>query len=261
MGKWVEQEGSPDFQDGPGSARTLTRVFCTDANSGYTEALSRKFIKDVHTFSWNGIQLYLKSAGVLQNAAYDKVTLKWTDSTDAADVRFNQGVTRKEGEEEWEVQPCMKSETITDKTVELNTGKPFSEWGSTTEYKLGDQIMMPSVTLIWRKWIKFPFKNITIDATKGARMLPKTKAQAMNVLQTYMPGGWEGSANPNLVEYGEKAGPRIGMLLAESAEFPGHLLCVSISLEADGPMVCRTATYEWTNRPSGWSVPPYFVPS
>lgn len=251
MGKWVKQEGSPDYTVGPGGQRSYVEVYHAASNAGKAEVISRGYFQGRHNFAYDGSQLWLDRVNIRQHPGYDIVTLTWTaqeynGSGSGPDNRFADGVRRFNGEEEWTIRAALDSETVTETTPSLVDGDQATNWAGTAGFVIGESTMLvPGAVLVWKKWMK---KDRTIIPNQFyPTTVPRTKVAALNALQTYMPqqtGTYENGA------------PKVGKRL-DSSGTGAHLLCIGVSLDPDGDLVCRTAEFKWTNRTGGWPSPPY----
>lgn len=251
MTQWVEIDGSPNYRKGPGSTRTLTRMFHTEFGQGLAQAAAHAFVLD-STVVYDGNTLLLTQLNPYNDNGRDLVQIVWEGSSGSdgssplRDDSYNDGIRRYHGEEEWTFAGGMDNEIITDRTGDLKNGS--TSWREGSGYALGDTLMVPTLNLIWKKWFRKGAASLPGDLTTP-HTVPRTKADALSAAATYLAsevGAYEPGLNP----------PKLGKILGASA-LERKFLCVDIDVNADGNLVCRTATFKYTRDPAGWLCPPY----
>lgn len=247
---WTEIAGSPAWDK---SAQKLVRKFDATLNQGGAQAASNGYALG-NALTYDGVSLCCTGLAIANAEGKDEVTITWeTWQRQDRDSSYNDGVRRYPGEEEWTIETGTDSVELEEGT--LNYHSPAIEmhttnsqgWGDTaacpyvwkTSAGAGSQALMPNAYLVWKKWL-LPRVNPLAGGAALARRLPKNKADALQALQTYLPPG-NGPYEQN--------GPCIGKRLGPQG-FEAQLLCVDISLDQDGDLVCRTARYKWN--PEGW---------
>jgi len=252
MAKWVEINGSPNYRKGPGSARTLTRMFHADVGQGLAQAGAHGYILD-SLLDYDGTRLFLASINPYNDEGRDLVQISWENFGSNAgstipDQAYNGGVRRYHGEEEWSWASGLDTETITPETRALKGGSMASSWLLNSGYALGDSLLVPGLFLVWKRWFRTGLAHPVSDLLTS-HTLPRTKTAALASISAYLPDG-AGVYEPGI------AGPKIGKILGSSG-LERRFLCSDISIEADGDLVCRTAQFKYTRDPDGWMCPPY----
>ena len=251
MAAWVEINGSPNYRKGPGSTRTLTRLFHTDKDAGLAQASAHGYIQGAILIH-DGETLCITQVNPYNEDGHDLVQIVWENvSPDTAASRnpyYNDGVQRFDGEEEWTFSGGMESENISADTRSMNGS---TAWMSAPPpgYAIGKPLLVPGLYLVWKKWFRTAVSQggggITVNRT-----VPRTKLSAIAAVESYLPEGSGG------YETGGAAAPKMGKRLGpEGTE--KRFLCTDIGIEPDGDLVCRTATFRYTRDPEGWLCPPY----
>ena len=219
MGKWILQEGARLETGDDGQAR-LTQTYLADRKQGIVEAAQRGFAYGT-TMVLQGRYFFLAHINPRFTAHGDEVDLVWIGPAGAPPPRRPLHLA---GDEEWSLEGSM----------ETWDGLPGTFYNANNQQKnppANKIVRIPKTVLVWRKWIRPPW---SVGGNVAPRALPRNMSDATAMLSTYSMGG--GSL--------EAGGPRIGCTLGGAVgEF---LLCVDISVEADGNLILRTAKFEYS---------------
>lgn len=232
---WTEIEGSPSFQGG-----RLVRRFLADYGTGLQQATDNGYtVNDVITYQ--GIYMVQAQPDLTNQNGLDAITITWNPLAmpGARPKEFNDGKPRYDGQSEWSVE--IGQDTIPAKDAASWEGDTWpGDEADGPDWVQGLQVIgvdypvrQPKVFLVWKKWMN----KDTANPGEPPVTLPQNYAGALDMVETYVPGG-------SPVTPYESGGPKVGYVLANS-DAGKHYLCIGIQLEADGPLVCRVAKFEW----------------
>ena len=234
---WIHQAGDV-FHRGDDGQASLSQKFHAALGQGEAEAERRGFARGAQQY-YQGYLLILAHAGVTSDEAVDIVELQWVGY--GGIPASPRKIVHKAGDEEWNIEAGMDS-------WDSASGVPFYNADGETKTPDpptdGHTIRVPKLVLVWRKWIKPPWQAAPQDTL---RILPRTQADAYKLINTYYHCG-------GTVETG---GPRIGCVLGSDDKGMKYL-CIDISLEPDGALLCRTAKFE--GKPVAWNIELYPTP-
>jgi len=227
---WIEQPGSPDFEEGSSGTARLIRFFHAAVNAGKAEAKSQGYKKG-DSLRHEGYYLKLVGISARNVTGADEVKITWTTpqgfSRGSSNVQYNEGRIRNPGDEQWRLEASLDQLPAED-AVDYQG----NQWSGTWGVERDKPVLQPDVYLVWRKWL---------DKNRRAPILPPTtlperKADALVMANTYIPGGNE--------KY-ERNPPRLMSLLNS------YFMCVHIEIEEDGDLVCRIARFKY--KKAGWN--------
>ena len=231
MSVWIELEGSPSKRSGVGDAEGMERRFKTTAGTGSAEATTQGYIKGI--LKRIGGKVYeVTEISVVTEPGYDVVSISLTGAGSSwalfgAGAQYNDGKVRHAGDQEFSIELGTEQKRAGD-----SVDYQGNAWSATWAVSPDAMVEQPSIFLVWKKW---HYKN-TAPASALPTSLPTTIAKAIEVIDTFKPGGtgrWE------------KSPPQL-MYTLGAFDSKAKLLCVSIELEADGNFVCRIARFKYT---------------